>query len=154
MPLPPLITDYQVIGSNATYSTWGKMRTPVGKDNPYTGGTTKTVGAFCADYDLGFTTSDGSLFRTSPFFTADNPPPRFVYDDNGVTGTFFMWASALYAGNLLTKDDLDQLNGQPVTMSGGGLTINADAWTNPPGGQTVAPMLGNIVSIGKLKAFY
>ena len=153
MPLPPLTTDYEVIGGNATYSTWGKLRTPIGKDNPYSGGTTKTSGAFSADYDFGFTAADGSLFRASPFFTVDNPPPRFVYVDYFVDGLFYMWASAVYDGNLLTQDDLDQLDGETVTMSGGSFTLDSDAWTNPPAGQTVGGLLGTITSIGKLAAF-
>lgn len=154
MPTPPTVTpDYTVIGDTSAYSTWGKMRTPIGKNSPYAGGTTKTEGPYSADYDFGFTASDGSLFRTSPFFVVTDPPPRFVYDDLGATGQFYMWAAGLTDGNLLTQDDFDQLAGETVTLTGGSFTLSTDAWTTPPGYQTVGGTLGTISTIGKLTAF-
>lgn len=64
-----------------------------------------------------------------------------------------MWASGINDGNLLTQDDLNQLNGETVTMSSGSFSLTTDAWTTPPSGQTVGGSLGTITAIGKLTAF-
>lgn len=150
----------EIIGSNTVYSTWGAMRTPLGVDSPYASGTVKSVYGHNTEYDKGFTATAGCFIRTSPYYNTDNPPPRFVYQDNtppgssptNTSGLFYMWG-LLYDGNLLVQDDYDQLAGETVTMTNGTFTLSVDAWDAVLGGQTVSGGLGSIVSIGKLTAF-
>lgn len=142
----------EIIGSNTTYSTWGVMRTPLGVDSPYASGTVKSDYGHNTEYDKGFTATAGCFFRTSPSYSTDNPPPRFVYEDYSTSGLFYMWG-LLYDGNLLVQDDYDQLAGETVTMTNGTFTLSVDAWDAVLGGQTVSGGLGSIISIGKLTAF-
>lgn len=164
MPTPPVIPDPNcsvvggpAIGTSPWYQSWGKLRFPLGIN----GSTVVTAGANCVDYSAGFTTADGSLFRhdygsepgfltyPSEFFYADTlgpPPAGFFY-----MGTY----SSLYTGvgPFMDKDDFAQLLGETVTMTSGSFSLGTDAWTSPPGSQSVAASLGSISSIGKLATF-
>jgi len=144
--------------------TWGKLRFPLGKADL----TVISGGANCADYNTGFVAADGSLFRQDYGYYGDLdlPPSRFYYNSDipGVPpprqGYFFMDAQTMFAPNppagiqpWMDRDDYLQLAGVSVTMTGGGFTLSSDAWTSPPGFQTVAPDLGTLTSVGKLAAF-
>lgn len=148
----------EVIGSNTVYSTWAVLRSPLGLGSPYAGGTVKSDYGHNVEYDHGFVTTENTLLPIpTVYYSQDNPPPRFVYEDTGTTptstaGMFYMWG-LLYDGNLLQEWIYDQLNGQTVTMTGGSFSISTDAWTVPPSYQTVSGGLGTVTSIGALTYF-
>ena len=159
MPQPPvtILTNYASVGGPVTSNsrfTWGQLRFPLGFDS-----TVFTYAPQSATYDIGFTTTDSSLFRHdflgefSGLF--DNPPTRFFYVDTPPTGEFRITAelSQNFSPNLIDADDQIELTGQLVTMTSGTFTTTSDFYTNPPAFQTVASSLGTITSIGNLATF-
>lgn len=165
MPTPPTVfLDYTVVGgpgSSNWRQTWGKLRFPLGNESL----TVVSGGMNSAEYNVGFTAADGSLFRHDYGYygSMDIPPSRFFYISDPIgfppPRNGYFWLSAqtfntyLGVGPWMDYDDLVQLDGESVTMSGGGFSMNTDVWTNPPASQTVAPDLGSLVSVGKLAAF-
>lgn len=163
MPPPPLVTDYDTMGGASGprwKSTWAAVRYPLALSSETQFTTSYATGFASAEYDKGFAAADGSLFRfdaiynstsrtaTTAVYGTDIGPPR--------VGAFILDGGSISAGTIqpvLDIEDLGQLNGELVTMTGGTFNISGDAYTNPPFRQTVAPDLGNFTSIGKLYKF-
>jgi hypothetical protein len=158
MPPPTLITDYGVVGGAGSYSTWAKLRTPVGRNVTSTFAVSSVIyNGHSVQYDFGFTAADGSLLKSDVYyFTCYSPPPAFHYDEDpdpdAVLGYFYLFAG-IYDGNRLDKDDMDTMVGQTVTLSGGSFVITTDAWSSTPGAESVNNNLGDISTISALASF-
>ena len=168
MPLPTLVRDYGTIGGALLFvdwrSTWAGLRFPLGVSSENEGTNAEFYGLYSATYDIGFIAADGSLFRFDTLYNSPSqtitylaygsdpigaPPPRiggFAFSGGTVTG-------ATSIQPVLDVEDLDQLNGESVSLTGGGLTIDPDSYTRPPFLQTVGPDYGDFVSVGKLYRF-
>ena len=155
-----------LLGSATAYSTWGKFRTPIGKGYPSDPESTVTgIGGFSVYYNLGFKSADAWLLRKDPFYDGvDTMPPRFVYINHPAEGSppsepygdFYLQSGhgVLPHINGLPEEELLYLAGQTVTMtSSGSFTLSADAWTTPPGLQTVAADMGELAGIGGFAPF-
>lgn len=155
-----------LLGSAAAYSTWGKFRTPIGKGYPSDPESTVTFnGSYSVYYNLGFKSADAWLLRKDPFYDGvDALPPKFVYVSIHPGGTppadpfgeFYLSSGHGFFPHVngLPQEELLYLAGQLVTMTAGGsFTLSTDAWTTPPGLQTVAADMGELAGIGGFAPF-
>jgi hypothetical protein len=151
MPTPPTyFLDYIQVGGTPTVAgfraNWGKLRSPIIVDD-----TVLDLGANNATYDVGFVAADRLPLFIDYVFTG---PPKFMYYDfpspPPAYGEF-----TIETVRVLQDRYEDQLVGETVGMTGGGFTMNSDAWSNFPldGNQTVSSGLGSFVSVGKMYKF-
>jgi hypothetical protein len=146
MPLPPLTSDYYVVGG-AGISTWGKLRCTLGNQAQ-----NFTASTYAIDFLGGFKSAEGNGFLRLDFDIAliFYRQPPFVY----VSGSQFYLENADLYG-MISNEDRDQLIGEDVTVTGGsGPFAMTSAAFDTSGGQT--PGVGGsdpILTIGKLTSF-
>jgi hypothetical protein len=166
MPLPTLVRDYATIGGAFVTdwkSTWAGVRFPLGLNSENEATVYSYYGIYSADYDMGFVAADGSLFRFEPLYNSSFQPTYLSYGSDPVSappprvGVFIIGGGAVTPSSpiqpVLDVEDLQQLDGESVSMTGTGYTIDSDSYTLPPYRQDVSPDGGDFVSVGKLYRF-
>lgn len=157
----------------ASFPTWGAFRTPIGVKNENINGgvitfSTRTVGSYSMSYDFGFKLFDDGLITTIPIYTPQDSYPILYYADYGIDGdppppsrlaltsTYGPFGGS-YPQPPLNEIELEAMVSRLVTLNGGGVSLNSDAWTMASpvvfNGQPVPPLLGNISGLAGFSPF-